>query len=255
MPQQIRVRLLRVAVAWAFLVFLACSPPAARADLWVTGYYPGYESGLMAPSNIDFTTITHVIHFSLVPQSNGSIDNNANGLAPSACTALVKTAHAAGRKALVSVGGASTENDFLDATTPANLNLFITNIINFMSDYGYDGVDLDWEPFNSSDATQYTNLVNALRAALNAFATHKLLTVAAPAYPEYGDSPTAEFTMLASVQSQFDQINIMTYDLSGPYSGMGHLVQLTDLRRRIHLSKRSRRVGAFDQRRGFQFCQ
>jgi GH18 family chitinase len=43
--------------------------------------------------------------------------------------------------------------------------------------------------------------------------------VAAPAYPEYGDSPTAEFTMLASVQSQFDQINIMTYDLSGPYSG------------------------------------
>jgi GH18 family chitinase len=46
-----------------------------------------------------------------------------------------------------------------------------------------------------------------------------MLTVAAPAYPEYGDSPTAEFTMLASVQAAFDQINIMTYDLSGPYEG------------------------------------
>ena len=88
-----------------------------------------------------------------------------------------------------------------------------------MSGNGYDGVDLDWEPFNSADTGQYTNLVVALRTALEGFAGHKLLTVAAPAYPEYGDSPTAEFTMLASVQTQFDQINIMTYDLSGPYEG------------------------------------
>lgn len=173
----------------------------------------------MAPTNIDFSTVTHVIHFALVPESNGSLDSSANGLSPSACAALTGAAHRAGRKALVCVGGASTEPYFLEATTAANLGNFVTNIVKFMSNNGYDGVDLDWEPFNSTDTAQYTNLVNGLRAAFNGFAAHKLLTVAAPAYPEYGDSPTAEYTMLASVQAQFDQINIMTYDLSGPYEG------------------------------------
>jgi chitinase len=140
-------------------------------------------------------------------------------LTASACANLVGLAHNAGRKALVCVGGAGTETNFLAATTASNLGPFVTNILQFMSGNGYDGVDLDWEPFKSADSTPYTNLVNGLRAALNGFGTHKLLTVAAPAYPEYGDSPTAEFTMLASVQGQFDQINIMTYDLSGPYAG------------------------------------
>jgi chitinase len=201
------------------LFCLLLLPPLARADLWMTGYYPGYETSQMAPSNIDFTTITHVIHFALVPQSDGSLDSSANGLTSSACSKLVGVAHAAGKKAIVCVGGAGTEGDFLQATTTANLGGFVTNLVSFMSAYDYDGIDLDWEPFLSTDTQQYTNLVNGLRAALNQLAGHKLLTVAAPAYPSYGDSPTAEFTMLASVQGQFDQINVMTYDLSGPYSG------------------------------------
>lgn len=173
----------------------------------------------MAPSNIDFTTVTHVIHFALVPQSDGSLDNSANGLTPSACSKLVGLAHAAGRQAIVCVGGAGTEGDFLEATSPANLGVFVTNLVNFVTYYNYDGIDVDWEPFLATDATQYTNLINHLRIALNQLAGHKLLTVAAPAYPSYGDSPTAEFTMLASVQNQIDQINVMTYDLAGPYSG------------------------------------
>ncbi|HEX4120518.1 MAG TPA: glycoside hydrolase family 18 protein [Verrucomicrobiae bacterium] len=206
----------RIFLVWLLAWVLSSS---ARADLWVTGYYPGYESGAMAPSNIDFTTITHVIHFSLVPESNGGVNNTANSLSESAAAKLVGLAHAAGRQALVCIGGAGTESNFLGATSEANLGFFVTNITGFMSSNNYDGVDLDWEPFNSADTEQYTNLVNGLRAALNKFATHKLLTVAAPAYPESGDSPTAEFAMLASVQGQFDQINIMTYDLSGPYEG------------------------------------
>ena len=216
----IRMRRCFKSARWLLLWLLACLLSAsARADLWITGYYPGYESSQMAPSNIDFTTITHVIHFALIPETNGALNSSANSLTASACAKLVGLAHTAGRKALVCVGGASTETEFLNATTSTNLGLFVTNIVNFMSGNGYDGVDLDWEPFNSADAAQYTNLVNALRAALDGFGTHKLLTVAAPAYAEYGDSPTAEFTMLASVQGQFDQINIMTYDLSGPYPG------------------------------------
>lgn len=189
---------------------------AARADLWVTGYYPGYATSRMAASNIDFSVVTHVIHFSLIP-TNGSVNSSANDLTASACTNLVHLAHAAGRKALICVGGAGTEADFLSATTSANLPSFVSSISNFMSTYSYDGVDIDWEPFASTDTNQYTNLVIALRAAIG---TNKLLTVAASPYPgPQLDSPTPEYAMFAAVQSQFDQINLMTYDLSGAYEG------------------------------------
>ena len=97
--------------------------------------------------------------------------------------------------------------------------MFVSSLTNYMATRGYDGMDLDWEPLTAADTGQFTNLVNSLRSALNAFPQHKLLTVAAGAYPPYGDPPTAEYTMFASLQNEFDQINIMTYDLSGPYAG------------------------------------
>src|SRR5690242_4859172 len=60
------------------LTFLAAS--FARADLWCTGYYPGWEQGGMPASAIDFTALTHIIHFSAVPNSNGTLDTSINGL-------------------------------------------------------------------------------------------------------------------------------------------------------------------------------
>jgi chitinase len=173
----------------------------------------------MAPAAIDFTVVTHVIHFSLIPNSDGSLNSSGNVLPPAYCSNLVSTAHSAGRKAIICVGGASSETGFQGATTTANRAVFINNLTNFMAAYGYDGIDLDWEPLPASDFNQFTNFVVALRAALNRFPSAKLLTVAAGAYSEFGDPPAAEYVMYAALQNQFDQINIMTYDLSGPYPG------------------------------------
>jgi chitinase len=78
-----------------------------------------------------------------------------------------------------------------------------------MSSQGYDGVDLDWEPLTTSDTAQFTNLVNALRAALDQIIPRPLLRVATGSEP----------ALFASLQNQFDQINLMTYDLAGPWSG------------------------------------
>jgi chitinase len=191
----------------------------APAAFWTTGYYPGWEQASMPASNIDFATLTHVIHFSVIPNLNGTLDSSANNLSTGNSTAVVAQAHAAGRKALICVGGGGTESLFQGATSVANLPAFISNLTNFVATRGYDGVDLDWEPLPSSDAQQFTNLVTGLRSALNGLAQPKLLTVAAGAYPPYGDSLTAEYVMFAGFQSQFDQINIMTYDLSGPWDG------------------------------------
>ena len=206
--------------AIVFVSVLVCGfGGRARADLWTTAYYPGWEQGTLPASAIDFTVVTHVIHFSLVPNSDGTLNSTANSLTSGNITSLIAAAHGAGRKALICVGGAGSESGFQGATTSGNRPTFINNLTNVMAVHGYDGIDLDWEPLPASDFNQFTNLVNSLRTALNGFSTHKLLTVAAGAYPSYGDPPASEYIMYAAVQGQFDQISIMTYDLSGPYPG------------------------------------
>src|SRR5208282_5966256 len=87
---------------------------AAKAGLWITGYYPEYEDasqgGPMVVSDIDFTTVTHAVHFCLLANTDGSFSEN--GLTPSVCSGFVRTVHNAGRKALVCVGGAGSETGF-----------------------------------------------------------------------------------------------------------------------------------------------
>ncbi|HEY1787884.1 MAG TPA: glycoside hydrolase family 18 protein, partial [Verrucomicrobiae bacterium] len=131
----------------------------------------------------------------------------------------VTRAHAAGKQVIICVGGADTESNFQKAASSPSVVAFVNNLTNFMAARGYDGVDIDWEPLPLADAPLFTNLVYRLRSALNTFPQHKLLTVAAAAYPPYYDPPTAQYLMYAALQSQFDQINVMTYDLSGPYEG------------------------------------
>ncbi len=189
----------------------------AQADLWTTCYYPGYEQGSMPASSIDFAALTHIIHFSVIPNTDGTLNTTGNGITTAYSTDLVSRAHTAGKQVLICVGGASSESSFQGATTAVNLPVFIKNLTNFMAGRDYDGIDVDWEPLPASDAGQYTNFIYGLRSALKDFSQHKLLTVGA--YPPYGDPPTSEYTMFAQLQTRLDQINIMTYDLSGPYSG------------------------------------
>ncbi|HXU78194.1 MAG TPA: glycoside hydrolase family 18 protein, partial [Methylomirabilota bacterium] len=117
----------------------------SRADLWCTGYYPGWEQAAMPPTAVDFTTLTHIIHFSVVPNSNGTLDSSINGLSLANSSDLISHAHSAGRKVLFCVGGAGSQIGFQGATTAANRPGFVTNLVNFMTARGYDGIDLDWE--------------------------------------------------------------------------------------------------------------
>jgi chitinase len=203
----------RAVLAPRLLILAACLLPfIASADLWCTAYFTGWEQDTMPASNIDFTVVTHVIHFSLVPTLQGSVDANANSITSANSADVVFRAHAAQRKALICVGGANTVTNFEGATSSTNVAAFINALTNFMTTYHYDGIDVDWEPLDASDAGQYTNFVNGLRTALDTITPRPLLTapVASPPTPAW---------LLAAVQNQYDQINLMTYDLSGPYPG------------------------------------
>ena len=162
----------------------------------------------MPASVVDFTALTHVIHFAIGPNSDGTLNTNLDSITPALSADLVSRAHAAGRPVLICVAGSGT-GGFTGATADAYRATFIAKLVNFMSTYDYDGVDIDWEPLNNSDLTQYTNFVNDLRAALDKLSPRPLLTVATAQQPAW----------FASLQGQFDQINLMTYDLAGAWPG------------------------------------
>src|SRR6185437_5509744 len=89
----------------------------ARANMWSTGYYPGWEQGAMPATNIDFAALSHVIHFSLVPNSDGTLNSSDNSITTANSADIILHAHAAGTKVLICVGGASTETLFQGATS------------------------------------------------------------------------------------------------------------------------------------------
>ena len=186
----------------------------AQSKFWITGYYAGwmqgwYNNGRLPAGQIDFSTINYVIHFGLVPQADGTIDFSTNSILQSNSDSLVNAVHAAGRKVLICIGGWGSDVAFRGATSPLRLASFVSTIVQFVVARGYDGVDIDWEVLEQSDETQYINFIELLRMTLNTLKPGALLTAAVAWQP----------SIIASVQQYLDQINIMTYDLSGPWNG------------------------------------
>ncbi len=187
----------------------------AQSDMWVTAYYAGwmqgqYNNGIVRAQDIDYGAVTHIIHFALVPQSDGTLDSTSNSILEGNSAALISNAHAAGKKVLICVGGAGSRDAFLGATSLLTLPKFISNLVSFMQRRGYDGIDIDWEYLDeTADVVQYANFISNLRARLDQITPRPLLTAA-------NGSQASVFTL---IYKYFDQINLMTYDMSGPWPG------------------------------------
>jgi GH18 family chitinase len=130
-------------------------------------------------------------------------------------------------KVLISVGGWTLSSPFSDvALTAASREKFARSAVDFITRYGFDGVDLDWEyPVGGGDGgninrpadkQNYTLLLAELRRQLDLRGAQDgkryLLTVAAPA----GSDKMVNF-QLARIAETVDWINLMTYDYHGAW--------------------------------------
>jgi chitinase len=128
-------------------------------------------------------------------------------------------------KTLISVGGWTWSDRFTDAAlTEETRAKFAASCVAMMKQYGFDGLDIDWEyPVivganpelgRTEDKENFTLLLAELRAQLDvqgeADGVHYLLTIAAPAGPYYYGN-----IQLDQIHEHLDWINVMTYDFHG----------------------------------------
>lgn len=189
---------------------LAASAQAPDHKPWVSGYYlaEDQDTGPLAPAKIDFTAFSHLIHTSISPAAGGGIDPK-NGITPAQSRAVLGPAHAAGCKVLVCLGNDPGTVHFRENIAAPLRAVFARNLVQFVIARGYDGIDIDFEPLEDRDVPDFEKFIPELRANMIAAKPGLLLTAAVATEPE----------MFARLQVQFDQINLMTYDLSGPWPG------------------------------------
>ncbi|GIR56997.1 MAG: hypothetical protein CM15mP64_4090 [Candidatus Neomarinimicrobiota bacterium] len=93
-----------------------------------------------------------------------------------------QTIHSQGAKFLLSLGGWGNDVGFeAVVSSPSLRNDFINNLIDICDNYGYDGVDLDWEHLILLQNRQYLNLLVAeMDSMFNDFDSELLITMAVP---------------------------------------------------------------------------
>jgi chitinase len=195
--------------AFILIAFVGIAVTGVHAGMWNSAYYAGWMQNYLPADQIDFKAMTHLIHFGLVPRMDGTLDDETNSVSSLNSTDLIARAHSAGVKVLICVGGDNSAPGFRAATSDALRSHFLTNLVNYVRARGYDGIDLDWEPLEATDTRQYGHLVGELREALDAVPLRPLLTAAVASQPD----------LFAALQSDFDQINLMTYSFSGAWPG------------------------------------
>lgn len=194
---------------------------AATPTRWVGGYYVGYERNLYPIADVDFSAITHLMVGRMTPTAAGGLTrhfdiNDAEG--PLFAHAAIDAAQAAGRKAILMIGGAGEIDGWRAAADDATRATFVANLLAAVDEFDADGLDIDWEPLETQDHADVLALLQALRTARpNLLLTMPVMWVNSNF--EWNPRPVGEAAFLASAAPLLDQVNVMTYEMAAAYEG------------------------------------
>ncbi|KAI1114378.1 hypothetical protein F5Y14DRAFT_441271 [Nemania sp. NC0429] len=223
------------------------SPPAGRSGKVfdkVVGYYESWSNGKachnIGPTDLPLDALTHVNYaFAYIDPTTYQIVT-MDSVTPNSLFDDLTTLKAIkpDLEVWVSIGG-WTFSDNNTATQPvfgdiaadtSKRQKFANNLVHFMQQHGFDGVDLDWEypgapdrGGKKEDTANYVQLLKALRSTFDGSGGKYGITFTAPSsfwYLRWFDLP--------NMLKYSDWINFMTYDLHGVWDSdnpIGSIVQ------------------------------
>ncbi|KAG0251961.1 hypothetical protein BGZ95_006741, partial [Linnemannia exigua] len=232
-----------VAIGTAMALAAPTTKRAVYGDKAVIGYFeplhgfPIYE--------FDFSKYTH-INYAFGYMWKGApdpyviyIDNAVEG---PKLKELVKRGHANGIKVIMSIGGWYGSQTFSEvAADPSKRKKWIESAMTFLrpntlsddapipNGWNMDGLDIDWEfpgrpgaicnTVSPSDTTNFLQLLKEVRAHMDLefSSDYKTITSAVSIFPWAG----ADGSFLTDIRAfipVFDWVNIMVYDVHGPWS-------------------------------------
>jgi len=209
----------------AFSIPALCTPAQAAPAEAVVGYVFPQDNALQ-PGDIDARSLTRVNYAFANIENGRMVPGFAKDQENFAFLESLKQQNPS-LTVLVSVGGWLWSTNFSDASlTPQSRAVFIQSVMEFLTRYNLDGLDIDWEypgmtgaghPFRPEDKQNFTLLLKELRARFTAetVKTHRklYLTIAAGASDEF-----LAHTEMAHVQRYVDTVNLMSYDYYEPGS-------------------------------------
>jgi chitinase len=218
---------LQICLSFAGLVFsfpvLSIGQPAP-AKAVVAYVFP--QNNALQPGEIDAASLTRVNYAFANIENGRMVTGFAKDRENFAFLEALKPQNPS-LTVLVSVGGWLWSTNFSDvALTAQSREVFIQSVVEFLTRYNLDGLDIDWEypgmigaghPFRPEDKQNFTLLLKELWARFTAETakTRKrlYLTIAAGASNEF-----LAHTEMAQVQRYVDTVNLMSYDYYEPGS-------------------------------------
>lgn len=189
-------------------------PTEAEGRLSI-GYYASY--GSLSMELIPWKSLSHLCHAFL------AIDNDGKLLVGESLPSskLTEAAHKQGVKVLLSLGGGRTSTGLQRiAADEKKLATYVGQVVPLVAKHDYDGLHIDWEfPSDRQDRGSFVRLVVALHKSLAEQA--KSSGRAEPYLLSTTVGPSGFFGKwidIGAVESRLDWLQVMTYDMSGPWS-------------------------------------
>ncbi|XP_076042458.1 putative chitinase 10 isoform X2 [Oratosquilla oratoria] len=208
--------------------------PAIRmnqADYKLICYYGGWSAYREEPFkftvlDIDPHSCTHLIYsFAGLQKDNNTmmvLDEELDIVKGAYKLAINLKEKNPNLKVMVAIGGWNEGGRKYShmASTPENRKAFVDSALKFMLDYNWDGLDLDWEYPGASDRggkyADKSNFAKLCQELSEVFKPHGLLLTAAVSPAKFRVNEGYDVN---TISQYLDFINIMTYDMRGPWDG------------------------------------
>ncbi len=216
------MRYILVLILACILPFYSCNSNGKQDDNipdenkpYTLAYLPTWKM----PYTPDWEKITHLcIAFGLV-QSDGSLDLTEVNKYRS----IINLAQSNRVKVLLSIGGGGTTNFSAAILTKNKRDFLIENLEKTLKDYGFDGIDVDYEEWEGgpggygiSDSAKREALEQLYKELRAKVGKEKLITAAVSA--DWNDGKWGFYNCYNNTMHQYlDFVSLMIYDETGPW--------------------------------------